>query len=182
MRKEYKCTMEESVVANMRLAELTGVVRRQTWLGLWFVPITFVIFFLMVRHGLQAKLMTSGFMSVAVLVVHILTVKDQMRRNIRRVLVRALGTSDPVPCEFEVTEENLIFRRSGLEVRLSWKSVVAVSRTDNAIEVVTKPTALARIPLRIFDNSAESQAWMEFIQEHWSANKTSDASSSGQLR
>ena len=173
MKKVYKNTIEEAAEANVRLAELAGLVTRQKWLGLCLVPFVFVIGCLIIPYDMKVRLLVAGFISVVFFVGHLLTVKDQIRRNARRVLAKAQGTADPMPCEYELTDEHLIFRKLGQELRFSWPSVVSVSRTATGIEVLMQPTGIAIIPARIFDRPEELQEWIRFIQEHSTASKAS---------
>ncbi len=166
MKKEYQNSLEEGVEANLRLAEIAGIVRRQKWLGLWFMPLVFGLFYFIIGQEPPVKLVAAGLLSVLVFGIHFLSVKDQLRRSYRKLLVQAQGTADPVPCSCEFTENQIIFNKLGQEFRCNWENVVGVRQTDTNIEILMKPTGIAWIPIRAFDSPEEIQAWMDFIQTH----------------
>jgi len=172
MKKSYQTTIEDSVETNFRLAEIIGIVAKQRWLGLIWGLIMFPIIYYLGSHSHTEKLILATLMSLVIIVVHLLTFKGLIRNQYRTVLIKAHGTKDPIPCEYELTDENLIFRKLGQELRFSWQNVEKINITPASIEVLMRPTGLAIIPTRIFDGSEEREEWIRYIENHQKTQHT----------
>jgi hypothetical protein len=165
MKKEYQSTIEDAVEARFRLAELNGTVQKLKWIG----PIAFLailIYLFLLLDNLVAKLIISGAAAVLLIPYHLSTYKKDYRKRIRKTLVKALETDQPVPSEFEIDESGLVWRKLGVEIRFSWANVQKINHTDDSIEVIMKPIGLAIIPKRIFEETEELQEWIKFIEVH----------------
>ena len=176
MKISYESTIDEAVEANYRLAEMVGAVRRMMWIGLAFSPVPLVVSFILFEH-LAAKLIVGGVAMAVLVLFHLLTYKRNCRRGIRKTLVKARGTDQPIPTEFELDEECLIFRQLGTEVRFSWQNVKNVTETPRSIELVMEPTGIAMIPKRVFDNPETIREWLRFITQH--AGRSGPATDAG---
>jgi hypothetical protein len=174
MKKAYETTIEETVQANLRFAEMLGTVRRQQWFSLIWVPIIFLSFFGIFRGEILPTAFMGGIGSVIFMFLHLGSLKGQMRKRIRKTLVKAQGTDKPVPCEFEIDDAGLAFRKFGEEMKFSWRNVVDLVETPENLEVTMQPTGIAVIPKRIFETQEELRQWTDFIEKHRRSNHTSE--------
>ncbi|MEJ2701401.1 MAG: YcxB family protein [Sedimentisphaerales bacterium] len=163
MKKEYESSMEEAVEVQYRIAEFLGTVRKLKWIGLLAIPVSFLTSFLLLDN-LAQRLVCGAVASGLYILYHLSTYRQRYRKRIRKILVKMLGTDHAIPSEYEINESGLIFRRLGHEVRFSWDNVQSINRTEDSIELLMSPAAIAIIPKRIFENPAEWQEWIEFIE------------------
>ena len=81
-------------------------------------------------------------------------------------MVNACGSDQPGSCEYALDDKGLVFRARGEELRFAWQNATQVLDTEDAIEVIMQPTAIARIPKRIFKDAGELQEWRACIKRH----------------
>jgi hypothetical protein len=163
MKKGYNSTVEEAVEAQYRIAECRGTVRKLKWIGLLAIPVSFLTSFLLLDNPAQ-RLICGAVASGLYILYHLSTYRKRYRKRIRKILVKMLGTDQPIPSEYEINESGLIFRQSGHEVRFSWDNVQSINRTADSIELLMAPAGIAIIPKRIFENPAEWREWIKFIE------------------
>lgn len=163
MKKQYESTIEESVRAHFRLAEVTGIVARQRLYGLIGVALGAAVAAAIFPMGMFERLLMFILVLGIMTPVHLLIYKSQLKKNLRKTLVKALGTDQPVPTEIEVDDRGYAHRKMGQEIRFSWDGVVEVSAEDDAIVLITEPAGVAIIPLRIFSSPEERDLWWVFI-------------------
>ena len=149
MKKAFDSTIDEAVTTQYKLACIVGIVRKQRWMGLIWVPPFFLIFYLILHGTTASRLVLAAVLSLGLVIVHLLTVVPLIKHNIRKNLVKARGTADPVPAEYELADDALIFRRSGHELRFAWQTIVRFEDSPATLDVYTQPTGLAMIPKRI---------------------------------
>lgn len=166
MKKEYESRIEEAVHSGFRIAELAGIVSKQKWLGLLGSPVLFFVAYAIMPTSRIEKLIYASLIALMYIPVYLLTYKRQIRKQLRKTMVKALGTDKPIPCEYELDEAGLVFRKMGEELRFSWANAREVIDTDDSVEVIMEPTGIAVIPKRIFDEPAELQEWVKFIRDH----------------
>lgn len=166
MKKEYQSTIEDAVEAQFRLAELLGTVRKLKWIGLIVAPGVAILLCFFLLDNLAAKLIIGGSAAGLFIPYHISNYKKNYRKRIRKVLIKTLGTDQPIPSEYEMNETGLIFRQLGQEMKFSWGNAQEVIQTDNSIEILMKPIGVTIIHNRIFSEPAEWQAWVTYIYEH----------------
>lgn len=164
----FNSTIDEAVNANFRLAEITGNVSRQKWYGLALTPVFFVILFF-VFDELFLQYVAGGIFALLWIPYFLLTYKKHLRKQIKKTMVRILGTDQPVPCEYQLTDEGVIFKQLGQEFKFDWKNVRQFNNRDNELELVMEPAAVALIPKRVFSGDEESQKWIDCIKDHTSA-------------
>ena len=161
----YESTIEEAELAAYRLAEITGNISRQKWYGLAFAPVFLVIsFFVFNNIGYQYSV--GGAIGLIWIPVFLLTYKKHFRKQIRKMLVRARNTNQPVPSEFQLTEKGLSFKTQGQELSFEWKNVKAFNDNELELELVMEPAAIALIPKRVFSGPGEQQKWVDYIRNH----------------
>ena len=168
MKKAYKNTIEEATECHFRLCDLSGVVKQQKWMGLIWVPFIFGTVYGLLSGSSSytptSRLIFAGATGIFVLVVHFLTYKKQIYENARKIIIKTQDTAEPIECEYELTDEHLIFRKQGQEIRFGWQMVKEVNVTPTSIEVIVHPMGIAIIPKRIFDPDEKDQ-WLKFIRE-----------------
>lgn len=171
MKKAYDSRIEEAVEAHFRHAQQLGLLRKIKWFGLIASPIIFLLVSVFLDDP-AAKLVVGGSAALLYIPFHLSSYQQQYRKRIHKMLVKALGTDQPVPSEFEVDDHGLAFRRQGQESRFSWASVQSLKNTDDYIELTMQPTGIAVIPKRIFADPAELQTWLVFMEEHRASKAT----------
>jgi len=89
-----------------------------------------------------------------------------MKRQIRKRLIGMFGTDQPVPSQYSLTPQGIIFNQLGQEIRFDWGNVKEFSFGESAFELIMEPVAVALIPGRIFSGSEEAQQWIDYIKGH----------------
>lgn len=171
MKKTYESTIDEAVNASFRIAEMAGTVQKQLWYGFIWILIIPPLVYLLFNRPYYPRLAMPLVFAVVLTAVHLLTYRDQMRKRIRKFLVKALGADQPVRSEYEINEDGLAFRKMGQEVRFSWSNVTDIIKTTHSIEVHMKPLGIAILPKRIFESDQELQDWLSFIENHRGSNQ-----------
>ncbi len=171
MKKNYDSTIDEAVYAHFRLAGLAGTISQYKWYGLVWTPVIFIAMYSILPSTQLVRVVSASLISLAFVLLHLSTYKIGLRKRIRKMLVKAMGTDKPVPCEYEMDEDGLVFRKMGQEMKFSWTRVTVLIDTVDSIEVIMDPTAIAIIPKRIFTEPAELQEWIAFIEDHKNRDK-----------
>ncbi len=177
MKIAYQSTIEEATETAFRMAERVGGLRRWMCSGLVWAPFIFIILFLL-RDELVAKLVLGGISTVLFVVYGLLNYKNELRKRIRKTLIRALGTDKPLLSEYELDDNGLIFRKLGQELRFAWDNIASIKESETSIEVIMAPSGIAMIPTRIFSSPEQQRIWMSFIQEHARRDKPVQAMAS----
>ena len=170
MKKEYESTIEEAVEAHFRVAEHLGTIRKLKWIGLIVAPGIFIALFFLIDY-LAAKLVVGGSAALLFILYYLTTYEKDYRKRIRKMLVKALGTDQPIRTECEIDEHGLAFRKMGQEIRFSWANVKVLNETTKYLEIMMEPTGIAIIPKRIFAEPEEIHKWIEYIEDHKGSNK-----------
>lgn len=163
-RISFESTIEERVEAHMRLYQLTGMLRRQLMLPLVIAPAGGLACFFILQGTAEWRLFFAILFALAFSAIHLAFYKQELRRQVRRMLARQLGTSLPVPSEYELSNRGVTFRQGGMEITFRWGSVREVLDAGDAIEVIVHPTGISRIPKRVFRDAAEERAWLEYAR------------------
>jgi hypothetical protein len=172
MKKTYEATIEDAVEAQIRFCELIGTARNYKWAGLLVGPVVGGVALLLLTYipwnsfDGPARLIISGGVAVVCVSTWLLRHTTYLRKHIRRTLVKARGTDQPIPTECEIDDSGLALRMCGREVRFSWNNVQSISYRNDLIELIMAPTAVVVIPKRVFGDPAELQEWTKFIESH----------------
>ena len=151
----YESTIDEAVDTQIRLLKTSGVAKQWKLQGLIWAPILFFGFYFGIPDEKNIKLFFAFFVSILFLVIYFAIYKKSLKKKIRKFLIEQLGTDEPIPSEFEFTEENLIFRRLGTEIRFEWDKIEELIENDNDIEVRIAKGGIAVIPNRIFSGTEQ---------------------------
>ena len=154
VRIAYESTIDEATESAVRMTELVGTIRMWRWIGLVWTPFLFILLFLLLDE-LVAKLVLGTVASVLFAVYWLSNYKNILRKRLRKVLIKARGTDKPIPSEYELVEDGLVFRQLGVELRFSWANAASVRETENSIEILMVPTGIAAIPTRIFSSAGQ---------------------------
>jgi hypothetical protein len=165
MKIAYESTIEEGTRVSLRHLELSGYLRRRKWRPLVFVPVYSGLFFLLIHPPLTERIISASLFAVVYVVFHLSSYKKRLEKRIRRVLVRERGTSEPVPSEYEINDNAIVFRALGREICLSWSSVKEMRETEEAVEFIAVPTAIWSIPKRIFRDQTELNEWLGYAND-----------------
>ncbi len=164
MKIQYESTIDEAVDSQIRLLKSSGVAKRLKLQGLIWAPLLFTGFYLGIPDEKNVKLFFAFFVSILFILVYFATYKKSTNKRIRKFLIEQLGTEDPVSSEYEFTEEHLIFRKLGTEIRFEWNSVEKLIENENDIEIRISKGGIAVIPNRIFSEIEPKDKWLNFIK------------------
>jgi hypothetical protein len=181
MRIAYESTIDEATESALRVTEIVGAGRTWRWAGLIWTPFIFVPLFLLL-DDLAAKIVVGSVASGLFAVYWLSNYKNVLRKRLRRVLIKTRGTDRPVPSEYELSNDGIVFRQFGQELRFSWVSVAGVKVTETSIDVKMTPAGIAVIPTRIFGSPQEQKSWVAFIHEHTRRDEQLSPSQSGYFR
>ncbi|MEA3267329.1 MAG: hypothetical protein U9P42_10370 [Candidatus Fermentibacteria bacterium] len=108
----FNSTIDEAVDATFRLTEVSGYVRRYKWFGLAITPL-FVIFLYLVFMQSFLRYVSGGIFLVVWVPFFLFSYRKLMKRAMRKRLIRMFGTDQPIPCEYSLTPQGIIFKQLG---------------------------------------------------------------------
>jgi hypothetical protein len=164
MKITCSITIEEYVEAHYRLAGMVGTLKKALWTGLLLAPLIFLFTYLVIDRSAYGIVLGTGA-TLAYALFHVLYYGKMIRRQIRKMLVKSMGTDRPVETEFEVTEERVTVRRMGQEFSTGWEGIVRVEEREDALELILEPAGIVRVPRRIFRDRDEYAAWKSWTEE-----------------
>lgn len=165
LRKVAQSTIEDAVHSSFRYAELTGSLRRVylrytiTTLGVSILP---SIFF---PYGFHEKVLLTLAVFVLVMLAMTLLFRTNVKMGLRKEVIKALGTDQPIECEYELSEEGVIFRKTNHTIRVAWDILDRVLETKDSLEIIYRPAGILVIPKRIFAEG-ELADWKAVLQSH----------------
>jgi hypothetical protein len=165
MRIEYRATIDEAIAAHLRLMALSKTARGIKRMGLMFAPLILVLLYLTLPGEASGRLVFSVIAAAVFVPLYFLFCKLFLRRNTRRLLVESLGTDEPVPSEYEFTEDGLTFRQMGTEIGFRWDNIAQINEREEALEFITRNKGLAMIPKRVFRDEDHIREWLDFARE-----------------
>jgi hypothetical protein len=130
------------------------------------MPVMAAALYGLLPGSLVERTMVAGLACIIFVPVHVLTFERSYRRRLRKALVKAMGTDQPIPTEYEIDEAGLVFRKQGQEVRFSWGNVRELRDTGEWLELVMEPKGVALIPKRAFGSPGEQWQWVSHLEEH----------------
>jgi len=152
MKIKYESTIEEAIEAHLRLMALSKTLRKMKWEGLLFVPIIFIAVYFIFPGKVVFKISYAILTSAIFIPLYLSSYKRTIKKRIRKLLIESLGTDKPVPAEFEFTDDGLIFRRLGAEVKFRWNTPWEINEDEKILEFIFENKSIAVIPKRIFEN------------------------------
>jgi hypothetical protein len=168
-RFTFDSTLEEKVVASMRLYEITGLMGRHKWLPLVLAPVGALVCFLLLQGAALPRALGGVFFAIVYTILHLALYRRDLARNIRRHLARQFRTREPIPSEYVIDDRMVSFSNLGTTISFEWRSVKEVIEAADAVELIVEPAGIARIPHRLFEDPAEKRRLLEFARERMSA-------------
>jgi hypothetical protein len=162
MKKCFKSSLEEATDVHYRLGELAGTLKQQKWVGLILTPIPAILHYYL-RPKSSENTIFAIIIVVICIVVYLMTYKRLFRMQVRELVIKTQG-KEPVDCEYELTDESLIFRKQGQEFRFGWQTIKEVRETLEGMELIMQPMGISIIRRTIFETGAEFEEWKKFIQ------------------
>jgi hypothetical protein len=164
-RFTFDSTLDEKVVASMRLYEITGLMARHKWLPLVLAPAGALVCFLLLRGALLPRAVSAAFFAIVFTIFHLAMYRRDLARSIRHHLARQFRTREPIPSEYVIDDRRVSFSNLGTTVSFEWGSVKGVIEAADAVEIVVEPAGIARIPNRLFRDPAERKRLIEYARE-----------------
>jgi hypothetical protein len=164
MKIQYESTIDEAVDTQIRLLKTSSVAKRWKLQGLIWAPILFFVFYFGIPDEKIVKLVFGFFTGIIFVIIYFATYKKTIKKRTRKFLVEQLGTEEPISSEYEFTDENLIFRKLGTEIRFEWDKVEKLIENKNDIEVRIYKGGIAVIPNRIFSGTEQRDELLNFIK------------------
>lgn len=167
-RFTFDSTLDEKVVASMRLYEITGLMSRHKWLPLVLAPVGALLCFLLLQGAALPRALGSAFFAIVFTTLHLAMYRRDLARNIRRHLARQFRTREPIPSEYVIDDRMVSFSNLGTTISFEWSSVREVVEAADAVEMIVEPAGIARIPNRLFADSSEKRRLLEYARERMS--------------
>ena len=165
MKIKYESTIDEAVVTQLRLIELSKTLRKIKWEGLFFIPIIFIAVYFIISGKMVEKLTCAVFASIIFIPIYIALYKLTIKKRIRKLLIESFGTDKPVPSEYEFVEDGLIFRKLGVDIKFEWNKVTEINEDEKMLEFIIGKKGLALIPKRIFENEQQKNEWLNYAKQ-----------------
>jgi hypothetical protein len=167
-RFTFDSTLDEKVVANMRLYEITGLMSRHKWPPLVLAPVGGFVCFLLMQGAVLPRVMSGVFFAVVYSVLHLAMYRRDLARNMRRHLARQFGTREPIPSVYVIDDQVVSFSNLGTTISFEWGSVKEIIEAAAAVEMIVEPAGIARIPNRLFSDSTEKRRFLEYSRARMS--------------
>jgi hypothetical protein len=165
MKIEYKSTIDDAVEPHMRLALSSRIVRKWMLYGLIWVPVIFFGFLFFLPDRAIVRIICGSGASLVFIIFWLMRYKKHYANRIRKYVVEQSGTDKSIKCEYELTNEYLIFRKMGAETRFNWDIVKELKENVHDIEIRMEPSGIAIIPHRIFKDQIQREEWINFVKD-----------------
>lgn len=163
---KYKSTLEDAINAHEKLFMSLNTTRRNILIGLAGAPIFFaLVYFLEEDKEFWIRIIFSFFIAIAYIVLYLMFYKKSYRFNIEKYIIESRGTEEEVDAEYELTQEQLIYREGGQCIGFNWTTVVDVQDNGEGIEIRFKNKAISILWNKIFKNNEQKKEWKNFIYE-----------------
>jgi hypothetical protein len=164
MKIQCESTIDEAVDAQIRLLKTSKVFKKFRLYEFIWVPILFIGFYFGIPDERNIKLIFAFIASISFIIIHLATHKKTLKKRIQKLIVEQLGTDKPVQCEYEFSQDALIFRKLGTEIRFNWDSVKEIIENEEDIEFRIDKGGIAIIPNRIFISAHQKEEWLKFAR------------------
>jgi hypothetical protein len=170
MRVEFEFTVDDLVDVNLRALDRSKRFRSGQWTNVILSGLLVgLVVFLTLPFSLSGKI-ASGAVGLAVIVVaHLLFRQRELGRRIRSLYLEKLGAQGPFKCEVELTEEGLITRQRGTEVKYSWAILEEIKETPDSIDFFTRDGGAVVVRDRPFNDSADKGRFFELARQYWNS-------------
>lgn len=162
MYKEYETNLEEMALCEFRILELTGIFSKDRFrLVSVSTPISFILFFSITKLWVVA-LFGSLVLALVTWFEHKKTFLKTLQKNIKL----GLGQDPNYTITYSLGQDAILYSFQDIEMKIFWKGLKEVIETEDFIELLFEPTAIVRLPKRIFESDKEKAEWLNFIKEH----------------
>ena len=165
MKIAYMSTLDDAIALQMKLAMSLKTIQKSKYVGLLGMPLFFVFVYVT-----ESSKDIWGRIGISLLIacvyggLYLLLYRSTFRRNIQKIIIEARGTKEDVPAEYELTDDQLIYRESGRSVAFDLDSVVDIEEDDRAIFVQFKNKGMALLPDRIFKDENQKDKWLKQLK------------------
>src|SRR5262249_49861960 len=106
---------------------------------------------------------------VVIIVAHLLFRRGEIVKSMRSLYLEKLGVPGPFKCEVELTEDGVITRQRGTEVKHSLATLEEIKETPDSIDFFTRDGGAVIVRDRAFNNSADKGRFIELARRYWSS-------------
>ena len=167
MKIQYDETIDEAVATQLYLLKKSNFMKSVRWRIAIYSALLLVSLYFVVLKGYSSWFpAVVGFIAGLIfLLIHIARTSKRIGKNIRKLLIKTHGSDEPIPSEYELSEDYLIFRRADHDVRFKWEYVEKLFENDNDLVIHLAKSGIAVIPKRIFASNDQIDSWLNFISD-----------------
>ncbi len=163
MKLQYEDNVDEAADVHYELAEMTGAVASRRWFG-FIVPVLLFGGTLFLFWNSPFQLLAGVIIAAVILGIDQFTYKKQIRKSLRKSLIKFRGSEAPVTTVYELDDSGIRIRQRGQEMKADWSTVVGFQCTLDRIKLVLEPPGIVAIPTRAFTNEQQRQEWITRIK------------------
>ena len=170
MKIEYKATIDEIVTTQMLWLRDTHTLEKCVAWGVfyWLGTVLAVVYF---GNGPLFNKLLIGFLVGGVIGGRmIFNPKSIIRKRLRKVIVKKLGSDNPVPSSLLLTEDKLEYSTNNSVIGMQLKSLSKVEEVEDGLFLDFTKGNVNYIPYYAFQNSAEKEKWKATLDEICSRN------------
>lgn len=164
MKIQYLSSIDEEIAAQIRLLGTLRTAKKRRLDGLILAPLLFIGLYLSIPDKQSVKLVFASLVSMIFAIIYFGSYKIMIKKRAKKLIIEQLGSDKPVPIEYELNEEGLIFRRMGTEIQFDWNIVKGINETAKDIEFIIDKGGMAIIPNRIFSDVNQKEEWLKFAR------------------
>jgi hypothetical protein len=163
---KYKSTLEDAINTNEKLFMSLNVTKRNKLIGLIGAPIFFILVYsLEDDKAFWIRIFFAFFIALTYIVLYFMFYRKSYRHNIKTYIVESRGTEEAIDAEYELTQEQLIYREGGQCIGFDWNTVVDLQNNGESIEIRFKNKGIAILRNKIFKNNEQKKEWENFIHD-----------------
>ena len=165
MKIQYKSTLDEAVDTNMELVMSLDTTKRNKFIGLIGGPLFFIIvYFLEDDENIWFRIFLALMIACLYIFIYLILYKKMYRNNIKKLIEEVRGTNEAIDAEYELRDNQLIYRENNQCIGLDWSSMTSVVADENSITIKFKNKGIAMLRNHIFKNDEEKKVWIDFIE------------------
>ena len=168
----FEGTLDEVAAVTLRAAELSGSLSKARWTGASVcAPFGALgLYAATIHNPIDVKLGFAALGAVAGGTAYWLMHKKAVWKEVRALVAGQYGGKGPLRCEYELSEDGLVYRIFGNETKFPWSSVTGAAETADSLDIVFgTPLTVGWIPRRAFRDEAHMKAWLDRMRAEISA-------------
>jgi len=166
MKIQYMSTLDDAVAVQMKLAMSLKTTQRNKLIGLLGAPLFFGFVYLSESDKeIWVRIGISLFIACVYIGLYLIFYKHSYRNYIKKVLIETRGTEEDIPAEYELTDNQLIYKENGYSVAFDLNSIVSIEKNDKSIIIQFKNKGIALFVNRIFKDDNQKHEWLRHIEE-----------------